>query len=349
MTMQAAEGIGTAPFKHREALFLVWGPPSYGPRSEAFARELGIDVAFVFWVRRRGLASAPFKYGYQAVKTLALLARRRPKVVFIQSPPSLAVMFVALYCGLARAIFLVDAHSAAMLSPYWTRPRWLHAYLARRAAATIVTNEHFAEWIRGYGGRALVVPDIPTRFPTGGGFRVEGRFNVLVVNTFSPDEPLGAVIAAAKDLPDVTFYVSGDLKRSEGRLPEKVPDNVHFTGFLPRESFYGLMASCQAVMCLTTRDHTMQNGACEALSMARPIITSRWPLLQSYFSRGTVHVDNTAEAIAEGVREMTLNHPRYEAEIRQLQAKQQLVWKSATRALTQVVERSLRGTKPNDG
>jgi hypothetical protein len=46
---------------------------------------------------------------------------------------------------------------------------------------------------------------------------------------------------------------------------------------------------------------------------------------------------------------MTLNHPRYEAEIRQLQAKQQLVWKSATRALTQVVERSLRGTKPNDG
>ena len=167
---------------------------------------------------------------------------------------------------------------------------------------------------------------------------------MLVVNTFSPDEPLDEVIAAAKHLPHVTFYVSGDLKRSEGHLQEKAPDNVHFTGFLPRESFYDLMASSQAVMCLTTRDHTMQNGACEALSMARPIITSRWSLLQSYFSQGTVYVDNTAEAIADGVREMMLNHSRYEAEIRQLQAKQRLVWKSATRALAQVVERSLRGT-----
>ena len=58
----------------------------------------------------------------------------------------------------------MDAHSAAMLSRYWTRPRWIYRYLARSAAATIVTNEYFANTVRGYGGRALVIPDIPMSF-----------------------------------------------------------------------------------------------------------------------------------------------------------------------------------------
>ncbi len=322
----------------RDVLFLVWGPPSHGPRSEVFARELGIDIEFVFSTDRRGFVSAPIKYVQQTAKTAWLLLRRRPQVVFVQSPPTFAVMTVAVYAALTAGRYVVDAHSAAMLSPYWTRPRWVYRYLSRFAAATIVTNEYFADIVRGYGGRALVIPDIPTSFRRDGVQDAKGKFNIVVVSTMSPDEPLVEVMTAASELPDVTFHVTGDNKRARTRLSHEVPVNVRFTGFLPAHAYYSLMASSQAVMCLTTRNHTMQRGACEALWIGRPIVTSSWPVLRSYFSEGTVHVDNTADAIRDGVEEMVRGHSRYAAEIENLQTKRRLEWRSTLASLVELLD-----------
>ena len=328
-----AETARSTAVMERDVLFLVWGPPTHGPRSRVFARELGIDIRFVTSTTRRGLLVAPLKYTSQASKTFRLLAARRPRLVFVQSPPTFAVMAVWLYGALTGARFVVDAHSAAMLSAYWTRPRWLYRLIARRALATIVTNEHFAQWIRRSGGRALVIRDIPTSFPAGDTFPVADAFNVMVVNTFAKDEPLSQVIAAADGLNDVVFHVTGDPRRPGAYVPERVPANVRFTGFLPDPEYYALMASSQAVMCLTTRDHTMQRGACEALWMGKPIVTSRWPLLQEYFRAGTVHVANTADGIRNGVREMVQRHAEYEHEIRRPQAERRGAWQTAVGSL----------------
>jgi glycosyltransferase involved in cell wall biosynthesis len=337
--VNGSEGLPMPPLGRlgRDALFLVWGTRSQGPRSRVFAKELGIEARFVQTGMRRGALTAPIRYAAQAVKTMSLLARRRPRVVFVQSPPSLSVITVAIYCAISGAMFVVDAHSAAMQSPFWTRPRWLYALLARRAAATIVTNERFADTIRGFGGRALIVRDIPTSFPgRREGPGLEG-FQVLVVNTFAPDEPLIEVMAAARELPQVTFHVTGDAERAGRRIPEDRPANVVFTGFLPEDAYYGLMAASDAVMCLTTRDDTMQRGACEALSMGRPIVTSNWPLLRDYFRAGTVHVDNSAAGIRDGVQAMIRDHARYEQEIAWLQEEQRREWENAVRSLLPVV------------
>jgi glycosyltransferase involved in cell wall biosynthesis len=298
-----------------------------------------MDIEFVFSNARRGVGSAPIRYVQQAAGTVGLLLRRRPRIVFVQSPPTFAVMTVAAYSALTRTRYVVDAHSSAMLSRYWTRPRWVYRYLARRATATIVTNDHFAEIVRGYRARALVIPDIPTTFTDPGGSLMEG-FNVLVVNTFSPDEPLGEVMTAAATLPEVTFHVTGDTRRAPGRVPRNAPANVRFTDFLPSDAYYALMASSQAVMCLTTRDHTMQRGACEALWMGRPIITSAWPLLQSYFSRGAVYVENTAEAIRHGVEDMVRSYPQYAADIEGLRRKYRREWRSVVSSLLQLLGES---------
>jgi glycosyltransferase involved in cell wall biosynthesis len=215
-----------------------------------------------------------------------------------------------------------------MMSPLWTRPQWLYRRLARRAMATIVTNEHFAGIIRSWGGRALVVQDIPAEFPEGDYHR-EDAFTVAVVNTFAEDEPLGEVLAAARDLEDVTFLVTGDPQRVVAALPE----NVRFTGFLPDPDYYGLLRSSDAVMCLTTRDHTMQRGACEALSLGKPIITSDWPILSDYFSLGTVHVDNSTRGIRDGVVEMRRGLREYQRGIVELHERQLHQWEEARMAL----------------
>lgn len=336
----------------QQSLFLVWGPPSHGPRSRVFARELGIDqLHFIYSTTRRGLLVAPLKYGYQTVKTLALLWRLQPRIVFVQSPPSIAVFIVFLYCLLSNSLYVVDAHSDAFHSRFWSRPVWLHRFLARNAVTTIVTNEHFQQRIRRWGGRAFILRDIPTSFPREGHFAVSDAFNVVVVNTFADDEPLREILDAARQCEKVQFYITGKKSRAAERMPAQVPDNVQFTDFLPDEAYYALLNNSDAVMCLTTRDHTMQRGACEALSMGRPIITSDWPLLKDYFHQGTVHVDNTPDGIQMGIADMAQHHARYQEEINALQKGQMQEWHGKIDLLADLIEQALEedSRKSNEG
>lgn len=322
----------------RRVLFLVWGTPDQGPRSTVFAREMGIgELHFVRSLRRRGALTAPLRYLHQAAQTLRLLWRKRPDVVFVQSPPSPAVVTVYLYCALTGSRYLVDAHSAAMQRGRWNRPHWLHRLLARRALMTIVTNEHFRATLESWGANAMVLRDIPTSF-TAGQFPLDGTFNVAVVNSFAFDEPVEAVLAAAHALPEISFTVTGRKSRADPLLISTAPANVHFTGFLPDEQYYGLLRESDAVMCLTTRDHTMQRGACEALSLGTPIITSDWPLLRDHFCQGTVHVANDEESIRQGVLAMRARHAQYRQEIRELKLRRQREWAEQKEDLIQLIE-----------
>lgn len=324
------------------ALFLVWGPPSHGPRSAVFARELGIPIEFIYSTRRRGWFVAPFKFGYQTVTSIGLLLRLRPRYLFVQSPPTPVVAFAWLWGLVGRSRFVVDTHSSAMQLPRWSRPEWVYRFLARRALATIVTNKTFADRIRAWGGEALVLRDIPTDFPTGTPIVTSERFNVMVVGRFAFDEPFADIVEAARQVDNVEFYVTGDTAKADPALVRSAPPNIHFTGFMSDPVYYATMRSVDAVMCLTTRDNTMQRGACEALSMARPIITSDWPLLRDYFSQGTVHVDASADSIARGVTLMLEHHPRFESEINALQASQQAEWQAAVTTLVELLERGER-------
>ena len=339
---------GKGPPALDRALFLVWTPSNRGSRSRALAGQLDVDVRYVSATARRGIVAAILKYPVQTLMTIALLLRERPRVVLVQSPPTIAPLVVAAYAALTGALFVVDAHSDAMLSPFWTRPRSLQRLLARRALATIVTNEHFADAIRAMGGCALVLQDIPTSFPDGS-FGVDGEFNLAVVNTFASDEPLDAVLAAADELESVRFYITGDTSRVPESVTSHAPSNVRFTGFLPEDRYYGLLRSCDAVMCLTTRDHTMQRGACEALSLGKPIITSDWPILIDYFSMGTVHVDNTEAGIRAGVLQMQGGLDSYEMSIVKLQSRQQTEWESAEQTLLQLINDADDASTVNGG
>jgi glycosyltransferase involved in cell wall biosynthesis len=327
----------TFPFANK-SLFLVWGPPSHGPRSQVFARELGIsELHFLHVTSRRGAWIAPIKYALQSVWTLGLLLQKRPSLVFVQSPPGLAILVVAIYCALTGSRYIVDAHSAALQLSVWTKPRWLWAGLARKALVTIVTNEHMAHMLQGWGARALVIRDIPTTFPEGGTYPLNGDFNVTMVNTFSTDEPLEQVLEAAQGMDGVRLYVTGSIRRGNPQLLEHAPKNVTFTDFLSIEEYYALMRGSHAVMCLTTRDNTMQRGACEALSLGKPIITSHWQILRGYFHKGTVHVDNTSEGIRHGVQEMRSRYEEYVSGIRELQVSQQAEWEEKVRELESII------------
>ena len=314
--------------EREHALFLVWGPPRKGARSAALARELGIRVVFTADRWRRGFRAQPMKYPVHVWRTVRTLLRHRPRIVFVQSPPTVAVWLVAMYAALRGARFVIDHHSDAFERARWTRPRWLNRLVARRAAAAFVTDEHWARRLRQDGVRVMVVPDAPTNHDAAPGRHpglVQDSFNIAVVNTWAVDEPLNAVLQAADSLPDVTFHVTGGVARHEETVAN-APPNVRFTDFLPQPEYIRLLASADAVACMTTRDHTMQRGACEALSLGRPILTSDWPLLRDYFSAGTIHVDGSAAGICSGITRLMADYDRFAAGVVALREQRCAEW-----------------------
>jgi len=327
------------------ALFLAWSPPSHTRRSVLMACKLGIPLRRIHILRMRPYL-APLRYAGQAVLTLLTLFRERPAVVFVQNPPIFGPLFVWIYCALTGATFIIDSHTCALQDRVWQWSWPLHGFLSRRALTTIVTNEHLRQMVASWGARSQIITDIPSVFPPGRPCPLAYSFNVAVVSSFAPDEPLDEIIQVARSLPDVGFYVTGDPARSRTRLPGDLPPNLHLTGFLPDDEYYGLMRSVQTVMTLTTQDHTMQRGACEAIWLNQPIITSDWPLLRQAFHKGTIHVDNTVEGIRAGVLQMRLMRQQLADEVLLLQKERRQQWEEIATWLETLISQASSAQRP---
>jgi glycosyltransferase involved in cell wall biosynthesis len=312
--------------------YISWAP--YCSRSDNTARELGGTSHMVY---RASLGSSVWtvwlKYLAQAIDTFRILAREQPDVVFVMSPPVFAVLTVWLWCRLRGAPYVVDAHTAAFLHPRWKHWQWLHNALCRRAATTIITNEHLAARLRSAGAHTTTIRDVPVRYAVTDAFRPEGPFSVAVVCSFNYDEPIAEIITAAADLDGIRFYMTGDPQHLDRFDLRSLPPNVTLTGFLSDEAYGSLITNSDAVLTLTTRDHTMLRGAYEAVYQGTPVIISDWPILREAFNHGAVHVDNTAPGIAAGIREMRGNHAHYRSGVLLMREQKHAAWQHAKASL----------------
>lgn len=328
--------------------YISWAP--YCSRSDHTARELGGRSHMVYCA---ALGSSIFtvwlKYLVQAVRTLRILGAERPDAVFVMSPPVVAVGIVWLWCTLRRVPYVVDAHTAAFLHPRWRHLQWLQQALCRRAATTIVTNEHLAGVLEAAGAHATIIRDVPVEYGVVDAFHPHGSFSVAVVCSFNYDEPIGEILTAAAALDGVHFYVTGNPSRLDRSRVPAVPPNVTLTGFLTTEAYGSLLTHSDAVLTLTTRDHTMLRGAYEAVYQGTPVIVSDWPLLREAFDRGAIHVQNTAAAIAAGVSEMRVRHDHYKTEVLALREQKYAGWQRAKSALLSRLGRVRTGDSAPQG
>lgn len=178
-------------------------------------------------------------------------------------------LVVSFYCYFTGARFVFDHHSAAFGHAWdWALP--IQKLLARRAVTNIVTTQHWAEVVRSWGAHALVMGDPHLELPPGQEFFVGPGFNIAFISTFSSDEPLEAVLQAAKELPQIHFYITGDAKRKPKSFHNSLPANVTCTGFLPDAQYIGLLRAVDAIMVLSTRDHTLQMGVVNLYRLDNP-------------------------------------------------------------------------------
>jgi glycosyltransferase involved in cell wall biosynthesis len=284
------------------------------------------------------------------LRTLILLLRRRPALVLCMNPPYLNGCVAWVYGLFFRARFLLDSHTAAFDDP---RPKWLaplHAFLVRRAALSTVTNRELARRVEIMGGAAVVLSDIPYTMPPGTYPVDSERFTICFVCNYAHDEPILEVLEAARQLPDVRFYVTGNDRKATDEMhhlrPENVtltemhrlrPENVTLTGYLSNAEYAGLLRAVSAILVLTTRDFTMQRGGSEAISVGRPLLTSDTATLREVFSEAAVYVDNTADAIRNGIEELRRNYEQYARGIHLLAEERGKRWEIAKRKIDQLL------------
>ena len=261
--------------------------------------------------------------------------------MFVMTPPVVACLPVWIYAKLTGGVYIIDAHSGAFLDKRWRMFLFLHQFFSRHAVTTIVTNEYLREIVHKWHGGAMIVKDVPVVFPEPKIPPRMGECAITLISSFAWDEPLALFFEAAARLPDIRFYVTGNYKSADPDLLKKKSDNVNLTGFLSSSEYVGRLMASNAVICLTTLDHTMQRGAYEAVYLGKPIITSATAVLRESFNKGAVFVENSVESIVNGILEMKRHSEKYALEVQQLRQEKLTIWETTQHQILRLLEKHL--------
>jgi glycosyltransferase involved in cell wall biosynthesis len=270
-------------------------------RCRDLARALGAADADVLGGTRIALAARP-RHLVELVRTVAFLARRRPATVVVQAPAADAALAVLAYAVVARARLVVDAHTGAFLGGRLATG--ILRVATRRAVATIVPTGTLAAVVRSWGGRPVVLHEPPPATIAAPARPVAARPRVLVIGQLARDEPVAAVLAAARSLPDLDLVVVGDRSRLAGSGDAP---GVRLPGFLEGDAYLAEISAADVIVALTDREHAVLRGACEAVWHGRPLVTSRTAAAEELFPLAVL-VDLDAASIAAGIAEAVASH-----------------------------------------
>lgn len=319
-------------------LALVWAP--HEGRTASFAERLGAELHNVHFLKARRLWAAPLKYPMQWIATWRLLAKKRPHVVYVTNSPPVAGLCVMTYGWLTGTRFVLDTHPPSLIGRKWGWTRPLQRFTAKRALVNVTDQERFADYFRSWNAPVIVLENPPRLASVPTGAVDVNQHTIVYVGTFAPDEPIEALLDAARKLPDVTIKILGDVSLAKPSWVESAPDNVVFTGYLRGDDYWSELRRAAAVLVLTEHDYSLCGAAQDALKTGSPLVVSDTPTLRGYFTSGTVFVRNEAGAIAEGIRSAILGRAELAEEMTVLGTQMAERWRQNFAALSSLMERA---------
>ncbi len=291
----------------KKAIWLTWERQR---RSVELAKALGINI---FILTDRDRLPRLFRYLFLSVRTLLVLIRERPQIVFAQNPSMILAFFLCLTKILFKYKLVVDRHSNFKFHTFsnrtlkWRGFHFLSRFTIRHSDLTIVTNEYLCNVVQNWGGNGFVLQDKLPLLELGERITLGGGKNIVYICSYSDDEPVEQVVAAAKNIdPDWMVYITGKIRHH--RIdPDSValPANVCLTGFVSEKEYQDLLVSADLLLVLTKQDHTLTCGAYEAVSLAKPLVISNTITLMNYFSSGAIYTDINlnSQSIADSIKE----------------------------------------------
>ncbi len=278
-----------------------------------------------------------YRYPLQIVKTLRLLASRRPGRVFCQNP---SLILTTLLCSLKSSLgyrLIVDRHSNFKLDTYMSyNPKWrlfhlLSRWTTRKADLTIVTNPRLAELVAQWKGQPQVLqdplPPLESSGETPDMMADKPRPWILCVTSYGDDEPIEALLESLANLGGGHSFLTGKYEKSRwARQRESLAhQGITLTGFVTDSEYVDLMASCDVVVVLTLYDDLLTCGAYEAISLGKPLVLSDTQALRNYFRDAPHYVLPDARSVNQGIRKALDTHSESKArvdELRQFLAKE---------------------------
>jgi glycosyltransferase involved in cell wall biosynthesis len=307
--------------KEREMQKRIWITWETQRRSIELAKKFGCEL---YVIEKKGV----MRYPISIIKTLFIIYRTKPDVLFVQNPSMILATVACLYKILMGTPVVVDRHTTFLLNKKDWRLikvmlfKLLHRFTIRYADITIVTNDYLATLVRELRGLPFILPDMIPELTATRKMNLQGNKNILFITSFGADEPIGEVLNAMRYLTqdNVVAYITGNFKKIDESLVLSAPTNVIFTGFLEEQNFINMLFSVDCVMVLTTADACMLCGCYEAVSAGKPLITSDKDVLNKYFT-GAVFVDETESGICAGIKRVIEDIPNYQDKISKLKHK----------------------------
>lgn len=338
-----AAASGARPAAEGRRVWISWETQR---RTLNLSRRLGCELR-IFDDEKRG----KLRYPLSILKTLKAFFDYRGGLVFVQNPSMILAALACLLKPVFGYFLVVDRHSAYMDTMSTARSRKerlmrrLSVWTLGRADLTIVTNPKLVWKIKLCGGRGFVLPDPYPEMEVVPARGAQDPFEVLMVSTWAPDEPIAEMMEAARLLgPHCKVFISGRPKKHFADLIAKKPDNFQPTGFIPDKDYFDLMRRVDAVAAITKRGGTLVCGGYEAISLGKPVLLGNSRVLKNYFSSGAAYTDSSPADLAEKIGALQREYGEYRRDILQFREKSLAEWESSRNAIEDCI-RGLFGGK----
>jgi glycosyltransferase involved in cell wall biosynthesis len=241
-------------------------------------------------------------------------------IIFVQNP-SIILSFVSVLLGkiLSKKI-VIDAHNAG-IRPLEGRLRIIQIinnWILKNSNLVIVTNKKLKAHLDYLSIPNIVFPDpLPQINPPTNKNPNEHNFDVLIVCSWSEDEPLIEYLEAAKENKEMSFAFTG---RYESYIKNKskieIPNNVCLLGFVSEEEYNLLLIHSKVIIDLTKREDCLVCGAYEAISLGKTIILSDTAVNRELFKDAAFYSDISVPKINASLREASKNSNKMDKLIR---------------------------------
>jgi glycosyltransferase involved in cell wall biosynthesis len=290
-------------------LVILWGP--FGHRADELAKAVRgtrYNITLLYGLRYL----APIRYLALFLRTLILLYKEDPDIVFAQNPPVFCPLTCMLFCQLRGRRLVVDHHSlwrfkffggiiGALIGP-------IEGVVSRGAFVNTSPYDVWAQELRRMGvGNVLVVHDHVERNPYARDNAVRGRYladGFLAIASHGGHwlERIESEVGAAATTPGLTLVFTGPEEKMKAKFASlKLPANVRYLGMLPMRDYLALKASCDFALNITDESYALSHVIFEFFASGLPVVSSRHKVVEDVFGDALLYVDgsDTGEVAAK--------------------------------------------------